>query len=273
MNKITITSISLIIVIAIAAFSFSNEKSIVETKINVGSDSTNSLKQLIDLNSINSDLDKVEKSLFFNIKGRYNGTTTKSRLSESKLIKDFVPGYPVGWVSDYVSIEMIFNKNDDEYILNSANDTLTPEQRELINSLDINDNVSIRVAYKYKNPATNEMEYRNMKDISLVVVPEFSAMPVFGYDILIQYLEENSLSEIPASLQNKMDQLVIHFSINELGEINNVIVKQSSGFIEVDELILDLTNSLRNWTPAKDNNGNAVLQDFILTFGNIQFGC
>ena len=60
---------------------------------------------------------------------------------------------------------------------------------------------------------------------------------------------------------------------NELGEINNVIVKQSSGFIEVDELILDLTNSLRNWTPAKDNNGNAVLQDFILTFGNIQFGC
>jgi len=273
MNKITITSISLIIVIAIAAFSFSSEKPVIETKKNVVSDSTDTLKRLIYLNFINSDLGKVEKSLFFNIRGRYNGTTTKSRLSESKLIKDFVPGYPVGWVSNYVSIEMIFNKNDDEYILNSANDTLTPEQREFINSLDINDNVSIRVAYKYKNPATNEMEYRNMKDISLVVVPEFSAMPVFGYDILIQYLEKNSLSEIPISLQNKMDQLVIHFSINELGEINNAIVKQSSGFIEVDELILDLTNSLRNWTPAKDNNGNAVLQDFILTFGNIQFGC
>ena len=98
-------------------------------------------------------------------------------------------------------------------------------------------------------------------------------MPVFGYDILIQYLEENSLREIPTSLQNKMDQLIIHFSINELGEINNAIVKQSSGFIEVDELILDLTNSFRNCPPAKDNNGNADLQDFTLTFGNIQFGC
>jgi len=273
MNKITITSILLIIVIAIAAFSFSNEKSVAVTEKTIIGDSTDTLKQLIDLNFINFDLGKVEKNLFFNIRGRYNGTTTKSRLSESKLIKDFVPGYPTEWVSDYVSIEMIFNKNDDEYILHSANDTLTPEQRELINSLDINDNVSIRIAYKSKNAATNETEYRNMKDISLVVVPEFSAMPVFGYDILIQYLEENSLSKIPTSLQKKMDQLIIHFSINELGEINNVIVKQSSGFIEVDELILDLTNSLRNWIPAKDNNGNAVLQDFILTFGNIQFGC
>ena len=69
------------------------------------------------------------------------------------------------------------------------------------------------------------------------------------------------------------NQLIIYFNVNELGEINNVIVKQSSGFIEVDELILDLTNNFRNWTPAKDNNGNAVLQDFILTFGNIEFGC
>ena len=269
----TITSILLIIVIAIAAFSFSNEKSVVVTEKTIIGDSTDTLKQLIDLNFINFDLHKVEKSLFFNIRGRYIGTTTKSRLSESKLIKDFVPGYPTDWISYYVSIEMIINKNGVEYIMHSANDTLTPEQSELINSLDINDNLSIRVAYKYKNPATNEMEYRNMKDISLIVVPEFSAMPVFGYDLLIEYLEENSLDKIPAPLQNKMDQLIIHFSVNELGEINNAFIKQSSGFIEVDELILDLTNSLRNWTPAKDGNGKAVLQDFILTFGNIQFGC
>jgi hypothetical protein len=272
MNKMTITSILLIIVIAIAAFSFSNKKSVVVTEKTIIGDSTDTLKQLIDLNFINFDLDKVEKKLFFNIRGRYIGTTTKSRLSGSKLIKDFVPGYPTDWVSDYVSIEMIIKKNGVEYIVHSANDTLTPEQRELINSLDINDNVSIRVAYKCKNAATNETEYRNMKDISLVVVPEFSAMPVFGYDLLIEYLEENSLSKIP-SLQKKMDQLIIHFNVNELGEINNVIVKQSSGFIEVDELILDLTNSFRNWTPAKDGNGKAVFQDFILTFGNIQFGC
>ncbi len=273
MNKMTITSILLIIVIAIAAFSFSNEKSVVLTKKTIIGDSTDTLKQLIDLNFINFDLDKVEKNLFFNIRGRYIGTTTKSRLSGSKLIKDFVPGYPTDWVSDYVSVKMTINKDDHEYILHSSNDTLTKEQKELINSLDINDTVSIRVAYKCKNAATNETEFRNMKDISLVVVPEFSAMPVFGYDLLIEYLEENSLGEIPTSLQNKMDQLIIHFSVNELGEINNAIVKQSSGFIEVDELILDLTNSFRNWTPAKDNNGNAVLQDFILTFGNIQFGC
>ena len=116
----------------------------------------------------------MKKNDFFNIRGRYNGTTTKSRLSESKLIQDFVPGCPADWLSDYVSIEMIFNKNDNEYILNSINDTLTPKQRKLINSLDINDNVSIRVAYKCKNAATNETEFRNMKDISLVVVPEFS---------------------------------------------------------------------------------------------------
>jgi len=273
MNKIIITSISLILVIAFAAFSFSNEKSVVEAKKPSLGDSTDTLKQLIDLHFINFDLGKVEKSLFFNIRGRYNGTTTKSRLSESKLIKDFVPGYPRDWISDYVSIEMIFNKNDDQYILHSANDTLTPEQTELINSLDINDNISVRVAYKYKNAITNETEFRNMKDISLVVVPEFSAMPVFGYDIIIEYLEQNSLDKIPTSIRNKMNQLIIHFSVNELGEINNVILKQSSGFIEVDELILDLTNSLRNWNPAKDNNGNTVLQDFVLTFGNIEFGC
>jgi hypothetical protein len=273
MNKMTITSILLIIVIAIAAFSFSNQKSVVVTEKTIIGDSTDTLKQLIDLNFINFDLDKVEKSLFFNIRGRYIGTTTKSSLSESKLIKDFVPGYPTDWVSDYVSIEMIINKNGGQYIMHSANDTLTHEQSELINSLEINDSVLIRVAYKYKNAATNDTEYRNMKDISLVVVPEFSAMPVFGYDILIQSLEENSFGEIPASLQNEMDQLIIHFSVNKLGEINNAFIKQSSGFIEVDELILDLTNSLRNWTPAKDSKGKVVLQDFILTFGNIQFGC
>ena len=192
MNKITIVSILLIVVIAIVASSFSNEKSVIVTEKTIIGDSTDTLKQLIDLNFNNFDSGKVEKKLFFNIRGRYNGTTTKSRLSESKLIQDFVPGYPADWVSDYVSIEMIFNKNDNEYILHSINDTLTPEQRELINSLDINDNVSIRVVYKCKNAATNEREFRNMKDISLVVVPEFSAMPVFGYVLLIDpsYFEE-----------------------------------------------------------------------------------
>ena len=273
MIKIILTSISLITVIAFAAFSFSNKKSVVVVEKTTIADSTDTLKQIIDLDFINFDLGKIEKSLFFNIRGRYNGTTTKSRLSGSKLIKDFVAGYPENWVSDYVSIEMTINKNGDNYIMNSANDTLTSEQRELIHSLEINDDLSISVAYKYKNAATNETEYRNMKDISLVVVPEFSAMPVFGYDILIQYLEENSFNKIPASFQNKMDQLIVYFSVNELGKINNVIIKQSSGFIEVDELILNLTKSLRNWTPAKDNNGKAALQDFILTFGNVQFGC
>ena len=273
MIKIIITSISLITVIAFAAFSFGNKTFVVVAEKTTIADSTDTLKQIIDLNFVHFDRGKIEKRLSFNIRGRYNGTTTKSRLSGSKLIKDFVSGYPTEWISDYVSIEMIFNKNGYEYIMHSANDTLTPEQSELINSLDINDNLIIRVAYKYKNAATNETENRNMNDISLVVVPEFSAMPVFGYDVLIQYLEENSFEEIPTSLLNEMDQLIIHFSVNELGEINNSFIKQSSGFIEIDKLILDLTNSLRNWTPAKDNNGKPVLQDFILTFGNIQFGC
>ena len=273
MNKYKLVSISLIIVISLAAISFSNKKTVVGAEKTTIADSTDTLKQLINLNFINFELGEIQKSLSFNIRGRYIGTTTKSRLSGSKLIKDFVSGYPSGWISDYVSIEMTFNKNGIEHIMHSSNDTLTPEQSDLINSLDINDNVILRVAYSYKNPVTNETEKRNMNDISLVVVPEFSAMPVFGYDVLIQYLEENSFEEIPVSLLNEMEQLIIHFSVNELGEINNAFIKQSSGFIEVDELILDLTNSLRNWTPAKDSNGKAVLQDFILTFGNVQFGC
>ena len=65
MNKMTITSILLIIVIAIAAFSFSNEKSVVVTEKTIIGDSTDTLKQLIDLNFINFDLDKVEKKIIF----------------------------------------------------------------------------------------------------------------------------------------------------------------------------------------------------------------
>ena len=64
MNKITITSILLIIVIAIAAFSYSNEKSVAVAEKTIIGDTTDTLKQLIDLNFINFDLGKVKKIYF-----------------------------------------------------------------------------------------------------------------------------------------------------------------------------------------------------------------
>jgi len=273
MKKNVIITIAAISTIALTAFSFTNNDPKISNKSENHCVKPDTSKKNLELGFSEIITEQIEQRLFFNIQGRYNGTITKSNLYGSELFKHFISGYPSEWVSNYISVEIIINKGTEKFTTYSLNDTLTLEQKALINTLDFNDNLTIKVKYNYQNAVTSEIEPREMDDISLIVVTEFEALPMYGYELLIQYLEENSFDKIPVSIQNEIDQLTIHFNVSEKGVVNSVRLHQSSGNEKVDKLIIELTNSIQNWRPAEDNKGNKVSQDFELNLRNFSHGC
>jgi len=273
MKKNAIITLVAFVIIIFTAFSFVPKQNTTIEQNQVCQEKFDPFTKQVELDFTENGGDNIEQQLFFNIRGRFNKSLTISQLFNSKLIKDFVSYYPSEWISEYVSVEMNFHVDGKEIVTQSKNDTLTKEQIEIINSLEINDDISIKVKYKSENAVSHEVEIREMEELSFMIVPEHQAMYVFGYDLLIQYLEENSLDKIPVSIQNNLDQLSIYFGINELGEIQNVRLEESSGNKEVDHLIIDLIQNMPAWDPAVNGDSIAVSQRFELTLGNKIVGC
>ena len=53
----------------------------------------------------------------------------KEKLNEAKFITDVVPGYPVNWITEHVSVQIQATCSGSTRIAVSANDTLSAEQK------------------------------------------------------------------------------------------------------------------------------------------------
>ncbi len=214
----------------------------------------------------------LPQELKYEVRGMYRRPVKKERLSEAKFISDVISGYPVNWVTQYISVEIQGTLNGKTVKAIGVDETLNPEQRNILNAVELGNSVTIGVKYNYKNPVTHDVE-KSIIHVSLTAVPEIEAQYVGGDKQMISFLKENASGKISEITQKPLQPLTIRFTVNEEGEIENTTIFKTSGDQKVDRLLLDLIINMPKWKPAQNAKGIKVKQDFELILGNTMTGC
>lgn len=198
----------------------------------------------------------------------------KEKLSDAKSIGDVIPGYPVNWISSYVSVEISGITNGKMVKASSTNANLSAEQKKLINEADLGTDLIADVKYSYVVPVCNTVE-KNHMHTAITLIPEKEAEFSAGKDNLKKYLKENGINKISEMYFRQFKQVVVKFTVNEGGEIIDAKMSKTSGDAKTDKLILDTINKMPHWKPAENSKGLKVKQEFelIINKGNMNDGC
>jgi TonB family protein len=210
--------------------------------------------------------------LRYEVRGIYKRPVKKEKLNEAKLISDVIPGYPVNWITEYVSVEILAACNGRAVKAMSTNDALSAEQKKILNTVDMGTDIDINVRYNYKDPVTRNIE-NNKLFVSMTIVPEIEAEYIGGYKQMIKYLKENSSNKIFEINTKQFKQIIIKFTVNEEGGIVDAKIFRTSADPKIDKLLLEVINKMPKWKPAENSDGTKVKQEFEFSINGDRGGC
>ena len=209
----------------------------------------------------------LSRDLMFEVRGKYTRSVNKEKLNEANLLRDFIDGYPVNWISDYVSVEISSTCDGKAMKAVSLNETLTADQKNVLKKVDLGVEISARIKYKYKNSVTDDWYTREM-NVSMMIIPEIEAEYEGGYQQMAKYLKENVVNKISETIPKRFQQGTVTFTINEKGEIMNARISMASGDPRADKLLLEAIKKMPKWKPAQNSKGIKVKQEFVFNVGN-----
>ncbi len=200
---------------------------------------------------------------------------TKEKLIDANTINDFKNetnnlnlDYKPSWVREYISVEILTSYKGAIRKAVSKNDTLTKEQKDIMNMADVGTDISVNIQYIPENNLTqNDPKELNF---TFTVNPDSEAKYSGGQQKLKQYLEEKAIDKIADGSFKDYDLAAVKFTIGEEGEITDAHVFESSKDEKIDKLLLDAIRNMPCWKPAEYSNGIKVKQEFVLTVGSME---
>ena len=207
------------------------------------------------------------QDLMYEVRGAYTRPVKKAVLDNATTMSDISPGYPSSWIKDYNSTEITTTGNGQVMKAAGTNEILTEEQRNIIQIADLGSDIVVNISYQYENSATLKMDTRHM-NFKMTVVPEKEAEYSAGYDQLIKYLEDNAIHKITEKSSQPFPSMIVRFTVNEKGDIDNAFISQSSNDPEIDKIFLKAIHKMPKWKPAENAQGIKVKQDFEFSIGN-----
>lgn len=191
---------------------------------------------------------------------------TKEKLKEAHTIADLNRYYKPSWVSTYISVEILASHEGKTRKAMSKQDSLSQEQKDLMYKADVGAGISVRVQYMPENT----LKHNEMKEIdfTFTVEPESQATYPGGQQQLKQYLKENVMGRISDAVFRIYNLTAIKFTIDEVGQVVDAHVFETSKDEKTDELLLAAICNMPNWMPAEYTNGTTVKQEFVLTVGD-----
>lgn len=182
---------------------------------------------------------------------------------------NFYPEKNYEKIIDYVSIEIKAICQGKVITAQSKKKSLTIEQKGIINSADFGTDIRIRITFKFKYPAYDNMDSGiKVGDYRVTVVPETEAEYPGGYVQLTEYLNKNIIHKVVGpNATKKLQKASINFTVNEKGELVNIKMQSTSGDPKTDKLIFNAINEMPKWTPAKNTKGINVQEKFNIPFG------
>lgn len=217
---------------------------------------------------------KEESDLVYKIDHRFYATTTKSQLLKAETIWDILPMNNRQYGEEYglVSISPVtfdeetrnIEYNEPGFSIKGEDIRLTEQQKTFLASVEYSDNIYFRGDF-----GTSEAIGNHYMQYFVTVVPEQEAEFMMGDEALIRYLKNNIGPETTHLTKDKVKPAKVHFTINPQGILENVYLGYTSGFEEVDELLVKVVKQMPGaWLPARNADGEAVPQELVFYFGN-----
>ncbi len=269
MSKKLILTAATILCIGLTPFAKDNGKSTKNTKGN-GAQKENNSDSTFGKKWYRSEyaLDNGSSAnLGFTVSGMYSRPVKKEKLNASRSLRDFIPGYPVNWITTYDEVEIWSTCNGKAMKAVSPNDALSAEQKNILATSDMGADIVINVRYKYLNPV-NDIVENNEMHVTMTLVPDVEAEYFGGSQKMKDYFNENVVVKISKTLSGKFQGAKVMFTINEEGEVVNVKISKSSGDSNTDQLMLDAINKMPKWKPAENSKGAKLKQLFEFSIGN-----
>ncbi len=193
---------------------------------------------------------------------------TKEELKEARTLTDLNPYYKSSWIKEYISVEISTTYKGKIRIAVNKNETLSQEQKEIMNKADEGTDISVKVRYM----PDNTFKHNDIKEIkfTFTVNPESDAEYSGGQQQLRRYIKNNAIDKIPEGSFRGYDLAAVKFTINEEGQIIDAYVFESSKDEKIDALLLETISKMPIWKPAEYANGFKVKQEFVLTVGNME---
>lgn len=221
------------------------------------------------------DLSKIyapNTDISFRVRGKNERPVTKQKLTGAITLNDIFDHYPDNWINLYESVEISTEINGEIEKASGSNKVLSKEQKRILHSAEIANNIKVLVNYKVKNYQTGHFEDKQLNYI-MTVIPEKEAEYKGGYDKLIRYFREKSTSEIAAIKTGQLETAYIQFTVTEKGEISDIDLKKTSGSSQIDKLMFELIREMPEWNPAENSNGEKVSQNFEFALAVPGDGC
>lgn len=198
------------------------------------------------------------------------GQLKKEKLLEAKEMTDIIPNYPknyFGNIVNYVSVEISGICNGKILSSVSKNETLTTEQKNILNTADFGTDINLTIKFSYKDSANDVYgtggRIKELKPLAVTVMPEVEAQYPGGNNSIVTYLKENVLKQTSdTGAVKKIMDAIIDFTVDEEGKVVGAKIARSSRDSKIDELLLEATNKMPKWSPAQNANGTKVKQVF-----------
>lgn len=191
---------------------------------------------------------------------------SRNQLKEVKNIVDIHPKFEVSWVREYISVDILAIKNGKVVKAKGLNSDLTDEQIELMNTADVDQEISVNVKYIPENNLVNNTMKEN--NFTFILEPEQDAVYRGGMEALSKRIKTQAIDKIPASTFCEYQLAVVEFSIDTDGKVIDTNILFSSNDETVDQNLLETISNLPAWKPAQFDTGVKVKQNFAMSVGD-----
>lgn len=196
------------------------------------------------------------------------------KIQEARLMSEIMSDYPKDFYNtliDYVSIDISASCNGKAMLSHNTSDTLSTEQKNILNTADLGTDIALFIKFKYKDPANDNLGTGGkIKEMSFVtmVVPEIEAQYPGGIDQAKAYLKDYVIAKIKD--ENATEKIMLAdlvFLVNEEGKATEVKLLRSSTDTKIDQLLLEAVNNMPKWKPGANAKGMNVKQVIVITLG------
>lgn len=193
---------------------------------------------------------------------------TKEKLREAHTIAEVNKYFKSEWIREYISVEILASHSG---VMGSAlgkNDTLSHEQKDVIDMADLGTDIAVMVRYMPENT----LKHNDVKEFNFTftIDPENDATFSGGQEELRQYLKGNAIDKIPDGSFTGLDFAAVTFTINEKGQVIDAHLFDTSEDEKIDDLLLETICNMPSWMAAEYSDGTHVRQEFVLTVGNMK---
>jgi hypothetical protein len=193
---------------------------------------------------------------------------SREQFNSAKHLVEFDRFLKRSWIKTYRSVEVLTSHKGKVTKTLFKNDELNQELKDLIARADTGAAIKVRISYIPENNLA-ENDPKEM-DFTWSFIPDKEAEFPGGAQALSAYLKENAIDNIPSGTFEGYDFAAVKFTVNEEGQIGEVLPSELSKNEQVNASLMKVIANMPCWKPAEFANGLKVRQEKILLVGNME---